>query len=791
MSCGVGLQKRFRTCSNPTPSISGRPCIGSSEEGQRCNQPLCPVDGYWGGWGPWSPCSQTCGAGFKERSRTCSTPQHGGQYCKGDELQRDLCSLTPCSRLPGKAFGTLVGYINGVDLTESTINAVMTTTDDGQNIKVAATIKDLPPNVGRHVEHLVSVLSPVYWVTASERGGAKNGLSLTDGKFSRDVQVEYATGEIVRMSQYANGVDEDGVLQIDVIIRGVVPDLSQGAELTLTPYYENYIQTGQGNIFARSSRTIRMDGHLLPYSWNHSISYETTEIMPFLVETLHTKDITSSVSPTGDQVEFTLLTSITPGTPSNQCPSGFHLDSSGKFCLDDDECWPINPCSHHCHNSPGRFACSCPPGYVLGRDGRSCEDLDECRWNNGGCGSDQECLNTQGSYHCATVCKAGYRRNKDMFCIDIDECSEDPLICGQYCRNTAGSYQCSCSLGFKLKSNGKCTDVNECTEGMSACSHICRNQIGSYRCTCPSGYRLVSNVTCQDVDECEEGVHRCTEEQECHNIQGSYQCQQKCTDGYQDVNGQCVDIDECSVNSHQCYSNQRCVNSPGGYSCQCESGYRAAGIGQPCLDINECREDPGICQHNCSNTIGGYQCTCPPGYKLGRNGRNCVDINECISSNIECGPEKMCFNKRGDVDCIDIPCPENYSRDPLTKYCVLECIDSSLCPEGAKYADVIEFRTLALPSGILPQQDLIRLTVFNQNNVKMVKTDFVILENDTQVTFNLRPSEGTGILYTEQPLEELETYRIKVRARSYSAETGVLQYQTTFMIHISISAYPY
>lgn len=47
---------------------------------------------------------------------------------------------------------------------------------------------------GKHVEHLVSVLSPVYWVTASERGGAKNGFSLTDGQFSRDVQVEYATG---------------------------------------------------------------------------------------------------------------------------------------------------------------------------------------------------------------------------------------------------------------------------------------------------------------------------------------------------------------------------------------------------------------------------------------------------------------------------------------------------------------------------------------------------------------------------------------------------------------------
>ena len=48
------------------------------------------------------------------------------------------------------------------------------------------------------------------------------------------------------MSQYASGVDEEGVLQIDVIVRGEVPDLSNGMELILTPYYENYIQTGQG-----------------------------------------------------------------------------------------------------------------------------------------------------------------------------------------------------------------------------------------------------------------------------------------------------------------------------------------------------------------------------------------------------------------------------------------------------------------------------------------------------------------------------------------------------------------
>jgi hypothetical protein len=52
------------------------------------------------------------------------------------------------TEIPSKAFGTFVGYINGVDLTDSTINAVMIPTEDGQSIKVDATITDLPPLTG-------------------------------------------------------------------------------------------------------------------------------------------------------------------------------------------------------------------------------------------------------------------------------------------------------------------------------------------------------------------------------------------------------------------------------------------------------------------------------------------------------------------------------------------------------------------------------------------------------------------------------------------------------------------
>ena len=44
-----------------------------------------------------------------------------------------------------------------------------------------------------------------------------------------------------------------------------------------------------------------------------------------------------------------------------------------------------------------------------------------------------------------------------------------------------------------------------------------------------------------------------------------------------------------------------------------------------------------------------------------------TDIDECIEYSQDCGPEKMCFNTRGEFTCIDIPCPEKYQRDPLTR----------------------------------------------------------------------------------------------------------------------------
>ena len=48
------------------------------------------------------------------------------------------------------------------------------------------------------------------------------------------------------MTHIARGVDENGVLQIDVVVNGEVPMLPPKAKIRVLPYTEDYIQTGPG-----------------------------------------------------------------------------------------------------------------------------------------------------------------------------------------------------------------------------------------------------------------------------------------------------------------------------------------------------------------------------------------------------------------------------------------------------------------------------------------------------------------------------------------------------------------
>lgn len=97
-SCGGGIQRRTRTCSNPTPRNTGRYCVGSSSQTQGCNISPCVVHGNWGAWSKWSICSKTCGGGYYKRTRTCSNPapRNGGRTCQGSSQQTGRCNTRQC-----------------------------------------------------------------------------------------------------------------------------------------------------------------------------------------------------------------------------------------------------------------------------------------------------------------------------------------------------------------------------------------------------------------------------------------------------------------------------------------------------------------------------------------------------------------------------------------------------------------------------------------------------------------------------------------------------------------------
>ncbi|XP_061739556.1 hemicentin-1 [Nerophis ophidion] len=746
-TCNGGQMRRYRTCDNPRPANGGRACAGSDAQIQRCNTATCPVDGNWGSWQPWGECSASCGGGEKTRVRLCNVPppSHGGRLCPGDTSQISRCNIEACPGGPQMARGSIAGNINDIEFGIAILNATVTDTISGGRF-IKASISNIPRSLGPAMRKLISILNPIYWTTAQEVGEAVNGYTLTGGVFRRETQVEFATGEILRMTHIARGLDSDGALLLDIAVNGHILQLPSHVDISIKDYTEDYIQTGPGQIYALSTRMFSIDRESVPYSWNHTISYDVSKgKMPYLVETLHATAVNALYHPLEEVLEYDIQASISKGDRSNQCPNGFTLVPAGPYCADENECEVGNPCSHACHNAMGTYYCSCPRGLTISADGRTCQDIDECSLGSNVCHDGQDCENTIGSYRCVMRCGRGFRRTADgLSCTDINECRESNP-CNQHCLNTIGSYRCTCEPGFQLR-NRRCVDINECRQ------RVCRS------------------------------------DQQCKNTRGGYSCIDLCSAGMtKGANGTCVDMDECRDGTHQCRYNQICENTRGSYHCTCPRGYRSQGLGRPCLDINEC-EVRDACQHECMNTPGSHRCLCPAGYNLMTNGKTCQDIDECLEQNIQCGANRMCFNMRGSFQCIDTPCPPNYQREPTTGFCLKKCPPNDVECALSPYA--LEYKLLSLPFGIAANQDLIRLVAYTQDGVMHPRTTFLGVDEDISLPFALRDENLKGVLFTTRPLQEPHTYRMRVRALSYS-ESGAIEYQTTFIVYIAVSAYPY
>uniref|UniRef100_A0A3Q2QHI6 SCO-spondin n=1 Tax=Fundulus heteroclitus TaxID=8078 RepID=A0A3Q2QHI6_FUNHE len=113
VSCGAGLQSRYRFCSSPQQSGSGLPCLGPHREDQVCIITPCDLDGGWSQWSDWTECTKSCGGGIQSRRRHCDspTPEGDGNYCEGlgtevRACNTDHCPVPPCSKVPGTVFSS-------------------------------------------------------------------------------------------------------------------------------------------------------------------------------------------------------------------------------------------------------------------------------------------------------------------------------------------------------------------------------------------------------------------------------------------------------------------------------------------------------------------------------------------------------------------------------------------------------------------------------------------------------------------------------------------------------------
>ncbi|XP_012149839.2 uncharacterized protein LOC100874867 [Megachile rotundata] len=440
------------------------------------------------------------------------------------------------------------------------------------------------------------------------------------------------------------------------------------------------------------------------------------------------------------------------------CPSGYRYHPRLRKCTDVDECAEgLDSCEGEiCYNQPGGYSCAkaprplprrttttpvpassnqkCVPGTKFVRN-RGCVDVDECREIEDACSSNEECVNTVGSYTCN--CKIGFRReNLTQACVDINECQtqEDSCLASQRCDNTIGSYTCTrflpCGTGYTLNAATEiCEDDDECLLGTHDCGegYHCRNTLGSYRCdrnprmpvpqsrisaatlamtttttttptsvipsfepqgprNCPPGFQLASGGKCVDIDECEINPNPCSRTQRCINTLGSYKCTSRvlCSNGYMldPVTGQyCVDIDECSTGSHKCTADQTCENRIGGYVCTCPPGF-VVGPNKDCIDIDECSLYGNVCgpKSKCENTAGSYRCNCDSGFEsVGGFGGSCQDINECERNPGLC--QHTCFNVWGSYRCS---CKPGFRLNPDNRSCtdIDECAEfksNNLC----------------------------------------------------------------------------------------------------------------
>uniref|UniRef100_A0A9J2Q363 EGF-like domain-containing protein n=1 Tax=Ascaris lumbricoides TaxID=6252 RepID=A0A9J2Q363_ASCLU len=382
------------------------------------------------------------------------------------------------------------------------------------------------------------------------------------------------------------------------------------------------------------------------------------------------------------------------------CKKGFSGNGTMGHCVDINECnGTIKVCRlpHQiCANTIGSYQCDCEEGYMKLPGLQACTNINECEQGIADCPPNSRCEDRDPGYVCK--CLSGFTNktsNGKMICSNIDECKEGvgPIrmsacdAVNGICKDTIGSYLCSCKHGFMLQADGKtCGDIDECKRGEDTCDwqvQICNNTIGSFRCDCKYGLISKGGI-CEDRDECKDGSNKCLRHSRCINTFSSYRCE--CEDGFtpapstHPLRPKCEHPNYCDA-EFTCPKHATCVNS----ECACESGYRwiesdifprtveSLKHRPACKAIDPCAEGD-LCPSplKCKSTGPGlYECVCKDGYeKIPSNQGICIDIDECLDGTAECDEHAICKNTMGSYEC---DCKEGFFGDGALCMDIDEC----------------------------------------------------------------------------------------------------------------------
>lgn len=368
-------------------------------------------------------------------------------------------------------------------------------------------ISTIPETVGYSLLPFAPIGGIIGWMFAVEQEGFKNGFSITGGEFTRQAEVTFVghPGKLVIKQQFS-GIDEHGHLTIDTEMEGRVPQISFGSTVHIEPYTELY-HYSRGVITSSSTREYKVteperDGttssRIYAYQWRQTITFQ---------ECVH------------DESRPTV-----PSTQQLVVDSVYVLYNQVEKIL--------------------RYALSNSIGPV--RDGSPDALQNPCYIGTHGCDTNAACRPGPGTqFNCE--CSIGFRGDGQI-CHDIDECSEQPSVCGSHavCNNHPGTFRCECVEGYQFSDAGTCTPIESqrpidyCTAGLHDCDIPQRAQCiytqgSSYYCSCLPGF-TGDGRACQDVDECQ--LSRCHPDAVCYNTPGSFMCQ--CKPGYQGDGFRCV-----------------------------------------------------------------------------------------------------------------------------------------------------------------------------------------------------------------------------------------------------------